>query len=373
MMKEVAFQPGKFEPVVEVSQRDSGLPAPVETNFVGLEEVSKSTLLVANAANRGTGSVFPDVVPVASAANIISVVLALRNIVEQLLFINVYTRVTTPLRSPRLTVLEPIVRAYNYYGHFSIDDKAYVARGLEFLLVKYLFEARSVCTQEVADGTKWTTRGSTSDIDFSFYHLNDSGEIEFGKRMPLKDYLIKLVKDIDNITDSSDLAIPILRDILQISNEASLVNFLRTIRQGYPDWTPPSRNLETDPTDAHKKAMKKLFGKEYSSQDETIPISLFTAPITLGYAFIRRVTTERSYAMKTIPIPAYEGGSKSQLATYRDDILLSDVPLSLGESTAAVAFTQSFGSLRAFNSAPAVEREELLRELVSQSLLPARR
>lgn len=372
-MKEIAFQPGAFEPVVEVSQRDSGLPAPVETNFAGLEEVSKSTLLVANAANRGTGSVFPDVVPVASAANIISVVLALRNIVEQLLFINIHTRVTTPLRSPRLAILEPIVRAYNYYGHFTIDDKSYVARGLEFQLVKLLFQARNLCTPEVADGTKWTKRGDLSDIEFDFYHLNDSGEIEFGKRMPLKNYLMILVKDIDNIDDSPDVAIPILRDILSISTEASLVNFLRTTRSRYPDWTPPSRNLDSEPTEQHKQAMKKVFGKEFSSPGDTIPVSLFTAPINSGYSFIRRVTIERSYAMKTLPIPAYEGGSKSQLATYRDDILVSEVPLSLGESTAATAFTQSFGSLRAFNSAPSIEREELLRELVSQSLLPSRR
>jgi hypothetical protein len=373
MMKEVAFTPGRFSPVVEVSQRESGLPAPAETDFSGLEEVAKSTLLVANAANRGTGAVLPEPVPVDTAAKIIGYVLALRNIVEQLLFVGVHTRLTTPLRAASLSPLEPLVRAYNYYGHFELNGKHYVARGLETEFINYLFSLVTVATLDNANGTRWTHNGSLTDIDLDLYHLNSSGEIAFGKQMPLKEYLVTLVKDISNMTTEVDVQIPTIRDILQVTTEGALNVLLRQLRMSFPSWTAPPRDTVPDATDAHKKAMKKIFDKEYSSAGDVIPVSKFTSAITNGYNFLRRISIERSYAMKTMPIPKYEGGSLSQLARYTDDVLYSDVSLPLDASTAAIAFTQAYGSTSAFKSAPGHEREELLRELVSQSLLPTRR
>jgi hypothetical protein len=377
MMKEIAFQPGKFQPVIEIAQRDSGLPAPADTDFSGLIEVSSATLQVANAASRGYGSVVVDPVPLTRMANVIGYVLAARNIVEQLLHVGVHTRLSTPLRSAQLSLLEPIVRAYNYFGHFELDGKTYVSRDLVSSLVYYLFQLRQTATIENADGSKFTnlsTGNPLDDIDLDFYHINSSGEIAFGKRTHLKMYILILVKYITGLTESVlpvDEKIPLLSYLLDVSTEASLTNFLRSAKT-ITGFAPPSRDFDSEPTAAHRAAMKKLFGNEYSSPDDVIPISKFTGSITNAYNLARRITTERSYGMRTMPIPKYEGGSAAQLAYLTDDVLTSAVNLSLSDSTAAVAFTTSYGVSRRYKSAPSQERTELLRELVSTSLLPTR-
>lgn len=376
MMKEIAFQPGKFQPVVEIAQRDSGLPLPVDTDFSGLVEVSQATLQVANAAARGYGSVVTDPVPLTRLANVIGYVLACRNIVEQLLHFGVFTRLSTPLRSAQLAPLEPIVRAYNYFGHFELDGKSYACRDPVTQLIEYLFNLRHSATIECADGSKFTNLVNIdlSDIDFDFYHINSSGEIAFGKLAPIKIYILELVKYITSLSSDvldTDVKLPLLQALLDVSTEASLNNFLRSART-ITGFTPPDRTLTTDPTDKHKAAMKKLFGSEYSSIDDVIPVSKFTGSITNAYNLLRRVSTERSYGMRTIPIPKYEGGSAAQLAYLTDDVLTSSVPLSVSDSTAAVAFTTSYGCPKRYVSAPSQERAELLRELVSQSLLPTR-
>nr|UYD21364.1 hypothetical protein [Colletotrichum associated partitivirus 1] len=375
MMKEIAFQPGKFQPMVEIAQRDSGLPAPAETDFAGLTEVAEATLQVATAASRGYGSVLSDPVPKPKLAKIIGYILTCRNIVEQFLAIGIHTRLTTPLRSASLSPLEPIVRAYNYYGHFELDGKMYVGRALEETLIDCLFWLKHNATASVADGTKDSVSVALtfSNIDTDYYHLSPDGEIAFGKRKNLKDYILQLVSYIS--TEDSfdrDKKIPVLTFLLDVSSEASLVNFLRTVKTILPTWTTPDRAITDDPPETHKAAMKKLFGSEYSTEGDTIPVSKFTGSITFAYNTLRRISIEYGYAMKTIPIPKYEGGSAAQLASYNDDVLTSSVQVSLADSTAAVAFTTSFGVAPRYKSAPLHERAELLRELISQSLLPVR-
>jgi len=373
MMKEIAFQPGKFQPVVEIAQRDSGLPAPADTSFSGLEEVSKATLEVANAASRGFGSQLADPVPVSRSAMIIGYVLAARNIAEQLLYVGTHTRLTTPLRSTSLSLLEPIVRCYNYFGHFELDGKTYVCRDLQGELIPYLFGLRYYATSEVADGSKNTVHATLtfSDIDTDFYHISNDGEISYGKRKPLKDYILDLVATITALGLTPDVTITLLRYLLDVSTEASLTNFLRSARM-HTGFSAPNRDSDSEPTAAHKAAMKKLFGNDYSSPGDTIPVSKFTGSITNAYNLARRVSVERSYGMKTVPLPKYEGGSAAQLAVLLDDVLVSQVPLSLSDSTAATAFTTSYGVSRLYKSAPSIDREELLRQLVSTSLLPVR-
>jgi hypothetical protein len=370
MKSEIAFQPGKFSPVIEVSQRQTGVPAPADTDFHGLEVISKTTLFVATSASRGSGATFPDPVHPDRLSLIFGCLLAARNIVEQLLHIGVSTRMSTPLRAPNGNFLEPLVRAYNFFGHFEHEGKLYVTRGLEPLLIKYLFTLRNYATTEVALGEKQTSRLSPStfdEIDFDFYHISNSGEIEFGKKFPLKEYIIQLVKYISDF-GTIDARIPLLQRCLDITTEDGLNAFLRHART-LPNWQTPTRTFATDPSDEHKAAMKKLFGKEYVTPNDAIPVSKFTEAINAAYALLRRVSIERQYGMKTIPIPKYEGGSPSQLAYYTDDVLYSTIPLSLVDSTAAVAFATSFGSFGRYQSAPGFERDELLRELVCQSLI----
>lgn len=374
MVKEQAFQPGRFSPVVEIAQRDSGLPAAADTNFVGISEVAENTLSVARAASRGFGSQVADPTPAARLALIFGYLLAARNSVEQLLHVGVFTRLTTVLKNAQVSPLEPLVRAYNYFGHFELDGKTYVTRGLERVLIECVFNLRKFATADVADAIRYTeTPGNIQDIDLDFYHLSSEGEIVFGKLKPLKDTLMDLVKYIssEDFNLSNDEKLPLLKYLLDVSTESGLNNFLRTART-YSGFTPPGRDFASEPTAAHKAAMKKLFGSEFSSANDTIPITKFTGSITLAYNTLRRVSVEHSYAMKTIPIPKYEGGSAAQLAALVDDVLVSQVPLSLSDSTAATAFTTSYGVNRSYKSAPNLERNELLRELISQSLLPVR-
>ena len=372
-MKEAAFQPGKFQPVVEIAQRDSGVPAPADTNFSGLREVAEATIQVSRAASRGYGSTIADPTPVSRLAQIIGYILTARNVVEQMLHIGVYTRLSTPIRNAVLSPLEPIVRAYNYFGHFELEGKLYVARDLEAAFIRSLFNLRYLATTDVAEGSKFTVLASINfdHIDLSFYHVNTEGDVVFGKKKPLKQYLLDLAAYITTLDLEADTLLPLLSYLLDVSTEAGLTNFIRSARV-LPGFTAPDRMTTGEPTAEHKAAMKKLFGSEFSTDGDTIPVSRFTGSITNAYNTLRRVSLELSYAMKTIPIPKYEGGSASQLAFYLDDVLTSKVPLSLADSTAAVAFTTSYGVSRLYKSAPATEREELLRELVAQSLIPPR-
>nr|UVB68790.1 coat protein [Trichoderma harzianum partitivirus 2] len=374
-MKEIAFQPGKFQPVVEIVQKDSGVPAPADTDFSGLEEVTAATLEVAVASTRGSGSYYPDPVSRLQLAAIIGNVLAARNIVEQLLHIGIHTRMSTPLRAARVSTLEPIVRAYNYFGHFELEGKLYVTRDMVADLIRRLFILRNFATEEAAIGEKTKPRLSETKfahIQFDFYHLSSEGEIAYGKNKPLKDYILDLVAyihDADFISVAEKIVW--LRYVLDISTEASLQNFLRSAKS-VEGFTPPDRGIESEPSAEHKAAMKDLFGEEYSSAGSSIPVSKFTGPITNAYSVLRRKSTELSYVMKTIDFPKYEGGSAAQLAAYIDDVLTSSVPLSLADSTAAVAFTTSFGASRLYKSAPGHERDELLRELITTSLISPR-
>lgn len=374
MPKEQQFQPGRFQPVVELAQRDSGVPAPADIDFSGLEKVAEATLETSRAASRGFGSVNTDPTPLSRLAQIIGYVLAARNIVEQLLAIGVFTRLSTPIRNASVSPLEPLVRAYQYYGHFELDGKTYVGRGLENQLVKYLFLLKYYATPEVASGSKYTVSATLtfSDIDLDFYHISNTGEVAFGKIIPFKQYLLNLGSYIiTELAGTPDVKLPLLKYLYDVTTETGLNNFIRTCST-LPGWKTPSRTTADEPTAAHKAAMKKLFGSEFSSDDDTIPVQKFTGSITNAYNTLRRVSLELSYSMKTMPMPKYEGGSAAQLAYYTDDVLVSQVPLSLSDSTAAVAFPISYGCSRLYKSAPAIEREELLRELVSQSLLPVR-
>jgi hypothetical protein len=371
-MKAPAFSPGKFQPVVEVAQRDTGLPAPADTNFSGLESVAVTTLEISNASARGSGAVLSTVVPASSIGKVIGYLLACKNISEQLRVLSVYARVSGPLsQSP--SCLEPIVRAYNYYGHFEISGKVYVTRALEDLLVFYLFKLRQWASQDICSMTKNTINQSAKDfanISLSFYSLSADGNIEFGKRKPLKVYLVELSSALlayDEI--SEDLRIPVTRNALDISTEHGLTAFLRYLRLDLSGFTIPERNMTITPTDAHKAAMKQLFGQEYSSIGDQIPVAKFSEVITRSFSLLRLVTQERAYVMKEIPFPKYEGGSPSQLAELVDDVLYSEVPLSLDDSTISVALSTSYGTTYRYRSAPNVDRDETRRSIVSQSLV----
>jgi hypothetical protein len=369
MQKEIAFKPGSFSPVVEVSQRQTGVPAPADTCFTGLEEVSKTTLLVATSSARGSGAFISDAVPVNKVAMVIGTILTLRNVIEQLSFIGVFTRVSSPAKSPNGEFLEPLIRAYGYYGHFINEGKTYVTRDLERFLVRALFALRQYATSEVADGSKHTVKvpKNYDDIDFDFYHLGSSGDIEFGKKLGLKDYIVKLVKYVADF-GSVDARIPLLQQILDVATEDGLNALLRHLRT-IPTFEVPTRDSDENPSDAHKKAMKELFGAEYSAADDAIPVPKLVEGINNAYHLLRRISLERQYGMKTVRFPVYEGGSASQLASCRDDVLFSQVPLSLSDSTAALAMKMTYGALHRFQSAPGHEKEELLRELVAQSLI----
>jgi len=366
------FKPGHFSPVVEVSVRDSGLPAPAETDFDSLETVSKVTLDVVSASARGFGSLLPSTVPNSSIGKVIGLLLACKNIVEQLSFLSVYARVSGPLRQSPET-LEPIVRFYTYLGHFEHDGKTYVSRGLEELLVRYLFQLRRwasdrLCTLE--KNVIATTQAEFDAIDLRFYRLLPDGNIGFSKTKRFKDYLRELLK---TFIESSDLdcddVFPVTRMILDTSTEDGLRQVLRFLRYEYPSVRIPERNFEDEPTREHQAAMTKLFGAPYSSDDDVIPNARFSESISRSFSLLRSITAERSYVVKTIPFPRYEGGSAAQLAVLSDDVIHSDIPLSLDASTVAAAVKLSYGSSARFRAAAGIDPDETLRSLVSQSII----
>nr|AGJ03720.1 hypothetical protein [Ustilaginoidea virens mycovirus] len=365
------FRPGRFSPVVEVSLRDSGSPAPAESDFSAFETVSTVTLDVANAAARGSGAVLPSAVPNSSIGKVIGLLLACKNIVEQLTFLSVYARVSGPLRqSPEC--LEPIVRLYNYYGHFAHDGKLYVSRGLEQSLVSFLFQLRNWSSPDLTALAKNVVLIKASEfdaIDLSFYGLGPDGNIVFRKRKDFKKYIRELISALTTSDIDDDSVLPLVRMTLDTTTEDGLVNLLRFLRHEHPDFGIPDRNFEGNPTPEHTAAMKKLFGASYSADDEVIPVAKFSESISRAFSLLRLVTTERSYVMKSIPIPRYEGGSAAQLASLVDDVLYAEIPLSLDDSTVASAVAITHGSGARFRSAPNIDRDETLRALVSQSLI----
>lgn len=372
MAANVAFQPGKFTPVVEVAMRDNGQFLPAETDFSGLEEITSTTLSLANARARGSGAVLPDPVPGFKISMIIGFLLAARNVAEQLSFLGIVTKFSGPLRSAQPAMLEPLVRAYNYYGHFELHGKQYVARGLETHLLRYLFKLVHYATAECAEGTKHTVAHKDfANIDSDWYSFSASGEIVYSRVNTLYERVNALVNYISQDWEevSIERRLGYMRQALDVSTESGLSSALRFFRS-LPGFKFSQDQLPEDgPSAAHRAAMKAFFGGEFCSPGDVVPTSKFSAAVSRAYQLLRRVTDERSAYMKTCRLPRYEGGSASQLGGLVDDLLTADTPLSLADSTAALALTMSHSSSGRFRMATDHDKDELRRELVSQSLL----
>jgi hypothetical protein len=373
MSGNVDFTPGAFQPVIEVSQRPSTNPVGYPVNYSGLNDVSEVTLEVAKASNRGAGAVFPDPTPIVRLSLVLGTLLSLRNLAEVFKSTGIFTRLNTPLTAPNGQFLESIIRAYNHYGDFKIDGKTYAPIDAESLFIESLLLLVNNATREVADGTKNTIVGADlSILETKYFGIDSSGNVILDNDKPLKDYILELVTHINGLDLEALDKICLLRDLLDVSNEQTLTAFLRYLRT-LSSAGIPSRESDTPFSDDFKKQFKKLFPKGPTVENKAVlSPQLFTAAITNGYNLFRRLSLEHSYAFKTVSFPRYEGGTKAQLASYVDDVLFSDVQLSLSESTAAIAFTTSSGARRSYASAPTIEREQLIRELVTQSVTRAR-
>lgn len=375
MSNNVDFTPGVFQPVIEVSQRPSQNPVGYPVNYQGLNDVSLATLEVAKAANRGSGAVFSDPTPASRLSLVLGTLLSLRNLAEVFKSIGVFTRLNTPLVSPNGQFLESIVRAYNHFGDFKIEGKNYAPIDPESVFLESLLILTKYSTSEVASGSKYTENGADLDaLPTSNFCIDTAGNVAITtQQLPLMDYVLKLVTHVNGLDLSPLLRISLLRDLLDVSNEQSLTSFIRHVRTISSVPLPP-RDEDAPLSDDFKKNFKKLFPKAPSPENGTVlSPQFFTPAITSGYNLFRRLSLEHSYAFRTVPFPRYEGGTKAQLANYVDDVLFSDVQLSLSESTAAVAFSTSVGSRRLYASAPTIERDQLLRELIEQSVIRTRR
>jgi hypothetical protein len=370
-MSNVTFTPGKFEPVIEVAQKATPLPIGFHVDYSGLKDVTIQTVQVTSAAARGSGSNLNEVTPVQVIGEIVKALLTARIAAEVLRIHGIHTKFTSALCNASLSILEPIVKAYNYYGTFERDGKLYSPRDAAKSLISSLITLRHLVTPAKVDCIANTVNGTVAQfnaINFDYFDIDDSGQIVFNLDEPTNEHALTILADICAQNIDADLRLILAREATQLSTKASVTAFRRFA--GTLGYVVPQPAQLAVPPAAFGPALNAVIGQNIQlNPGNAIPNAVILSAISRGYAFLRRITTERSHVMKTLGIPKYEGGSVAQLASYHDDVLFSDTPLSLSDATGALVLGFNKSTTRHFVSAPGVDRDETLRDLISKSLI----
>jgi len=366
-----AFSPGKFTPVINIAQVPTPGPIAVDTDLTGLEQISEVTTRVAFSNTLGHGgyqSLTNGIL--ANQALTTALLLQARNLAEQLKEVGVYTKFTSVLTNTRTVLLEPVVRAYNYYGGFHVQDKHYVTRSLEDRLASTLIRLCAQTAPGQLDNENKVSCLATSldEIDMKFYHINENGELEFSNKADLNRKIKEITSAILSSTDISqdEVKFSLIRSAMDISTHTDFRRFRDVARSKGLSFVPTDMVLTI--TDDHKKHAKNIFGQTSFTNGTTILTGRIVSKITTAFDISRHWTSMLSLKMRTMPLPQYEGGTPAQLATLEDSVLYSEQPISFADATVATALSTSYGCAMRFRSAPSEERETLIRTLVMQSV-----
>jgi hypothetical protein len=372
-MSNIAFTPNKFEPVIEVAQKATSQPIGFNLDFDGFGEFAEHVVHVSNASARGYGSSINEVMTATQIGEVFRTLFSARLAAEVLKFEGVHTKFTSALCNSSPPVLEPLVKAYGYYGHFERDGKSYAPRDAEGLLVRSLIKLCHLCHPNRVNNLHNHVSGTGAQynaIDGDYFCLDDAGQVIYTDRQPLEDYVLTVVNDVlaqGALSTSQQLAL--VREATQIASESGLYAFRRyALTQGYPAM--PNRNTHPAPPAALNTGLNAVLGQQITLVNGTaLPNAVLLAAISRGYQILRRISTERQYVMKTMSFPKYEGGTPAQLASYVDDVLFSDTPLSLSDSTGAVALGFNNCTVRNFASHPGLDKQDLARQIAQKSII----
>ncbi len=366
-----ATSPERYSPVIQTSL----LPSPgcigISTDYSGMDIVIKSAARAAHSAIIGLGGV-QNVHPatLSNMSSTISRLLEARNIAEQLKRLGIYTKYTSILITTELVLLEPVTRAYNYYGGFDISDKHYTTRALEDRLAAALIK---LCAQVHYDqlNNENQVGMSTTDlaqIELDRYTIGDSGELSYrDTSTSLRHRILDTIDWISQAPVDKDLRISLIRSATDMSDELGYIRFLSFLKG--KDIVPSTARSQGDLTVDHKEKAAKLLGQTTFTDETTISSSIVIPKITVAFSICRHLTSLLSLRMKSCPVPQYTGGTAAQLATLEDSVLYSEQPLSSDDITMAVACSMSVGTAMRFRCCPLNDRDNLIRQLVMQSMI----
>jgi len=362
--------PAKFAPVIQTLL----VPAPgsiaLSTDYSGLDIVVKSAARAAHSAAMGLGGIQNvHASTISNMASTVSRLLEARNLAEQLQELGVYTKHTSILTTTELTLLEPVTLAYNYFGSFHVAGKHYTARGLEDRLAAALIK---LCAQthydQLNNENKVEMMGDDfADVDLDRYTIGDSGEVCYrDTTSSLRRRILDIINWISESGMDKDVCISLIRSATDLCDETSCLRFLSFLKtKGVSPGTFSDQNVLT--TD-HKAKAKTLLGQTTFADGTIIPSKIIISKITVAFSICRHITSLLSLRMKTCRVSQYQGGTAAQLATLEDSVLYSEQPLSLDDINMAVACSTSVGTAMRFRCCPPEERDNLVRQLVMQSM-----
>jgi hypothetical protein len=375
----VNFTPGAFEPVIQTTLQPGQPPVGVHVEYDGfLDLVEDAFLLGRNASSGRGGNADFDVPMTKQASKAVGHLLAARSICEQYQAVEKkMPKVANALTKPPCELPEPIAKAFNYFGHFEVDNKLYATFDLEQKLTYHVVCMSKYATEGLAnlDSDKYEPTEDTQvkNVQYSRFGINAAGEFCAKARTTLDVFLTNLCKNILAASHES-LSLPEKLQLIEVTSKIGTeyaltphVNYLKSKGVKIPD-----RTLNGDPSEAHTKALKAIFGtEEFPTQvGAVLKTSVVLSKITLAYRILNLLVDTIRPAMKTIRLGKYEGGSRAQLAFVDKDTGLtsSSVPLSLADLTFAAACLPGIAPSRMYVGTimddPRLVRETLIRQAI---------
>ena len=361
---------GRFTSVVQTTLHPSPGAIALSTDYSGLDIVVKSAVRAAHSAVIGLGGAQNvHATTISNMASTVSRLLEVRNIAEQLKELGIYTKYTDILTTTELILLEPVTRAYNYYGSFYRHDKRYLARGLEDRLAAGLIKLCAQVNYEQLNNQNEIGMSSEefSQLNLEHYTIDSSGELIFrATACSFRQRVLDIIVCIAQCKVDPDVRISLTRCATDLSDEISLLQFKSLLlKKGiFPVSHSPAASL----TQAHEDGARKLLQQEAFTSDTSISSAVIYPKITVAFSICRHVTSLLSLKMRTLRVGSYRGGTAAQLTTLEDSVLYSEVPLNADEINMAVACSMSVGAAMRFRCCPPEDRDNLIRQLVMQSM-----
>jgi len=375
------FQPGRFAPVIEIVLAPTSTIEDIDVDYTGLLDITRESIWSSHRAAQafGTGLGY-DPTFVESDAEVTYHFLAARNLAEQLKVDNRYPKASGALIHSPVEVLEPIAKAYNYYGHLDVEGKRMLARDAERQLAQHLVNIMIMATQgrsNVGSAANNVTAAQTASIRASldYFYIDPDGDLAITYQPLLSEVKRQVAVAVlgDGAIDPS-VRSTVAVDILSCGNFYSLNTIVHDAERRYAltaGLIAAAIANRAAPPGALQASLRILLGdNNYAVVDGgKVPNAKVVGSVNRASRIVTRITGALRARMRHLSLARYETGSRAQLAVLRDGILQSPVHLGLDEITLAVAISMAKSSAFRYAMIPNRARESVVYELVEMSVI----
>jgi hypothetical protein len=366
-----SFQPGMFEPIIQIGTHPDETYSAFDVDFgfftETVEDIGRLSFMGATGIS---GAADFDQTAIQGDFNALSHYLNLRSMLGCMdKTEGFHARINTPVTAPELRVIEPIAKLAQQIGEFTHDGVKYSPRDPRRRALESLFYMIKTCTEERRTQFSTALRPGDLDLlDFDYIKFAENGDVVTNKTLPLESKILALLNWLTTPGTIRDkqAVLGLVRRVSEVSNQQHLSLIERDIiTQGYatrieldtlyPDLPdPPNNNI--------RNTIRQLFGIPNYNFGQAIPLSRIRPFLTVATDIFRKVEQYLSPVYKHLTVPRYEGGTVVQLtqADYdlglmRSEVSQSNVGVCIGTLIAPLVF----GSRRATTSMQ-VTRGELV-------------